>query len=62
MIDDDNATSAQEISDFILNQALLLDDSKPKNDMCVMVMRILDENSGCIRKFTYLLPIDDPLQ
>ena len=62
MIDDDNATSAQEISDFILNQALLLDEAKPKNDMCVMVMRILDENSGCIRKFTYLLPIDDPLQ
>ena len=61
MIDDDNATSAQEIADFILNQAIQLDQSKPKNDMAVVIIRVLNEESGCVLRFTYFLPTRCPM-
>ncbi len=61
MIEDDNATSAQEIADFILNQAIQYDQSHPLHDMSVVIIRVLDEYSGCIRRFSYFLPIQCPL-
>jgi len=57
MIDDSNSATAQQIADFILNQAIRLDQEKPCQDMCVMVMQVTPRDSGVIRKISYELPI-----
>jgi serine phosphatase RsbU (regulator of sigma subunit) len=57
MMDDSNSATAQQIADFILNQAIRLDQEKPCQDMCVMVMQVTPSDSGVIRKVSYELPI-----
>ncbi len=59
MIDDNNSVTQQQIADFILNQAIQLDQEKPCNDMCVMVMQVTPEKSSEIRKISFELPISD---
>ncbi len=58
MVDDQNTTNSQAIADFIMSQAIQLDQGSPQNDMSIMVMRIVDNKNSNLRRFTYSLPID----
>jgi hypothetical protein len=57
MVEDDNITDVQQIADFIINQALLLDQGQAQNDMSVMILRISDDRQTLVRRSNYLFPI-----
>ncbi len=56
MVEDCNSANPQQIADFILSQAIQLDEGKPYADMCVMVMQVTSKESAPIRKVSYELP------
>jgi serine phosphatase RsbU (regulator of sigma subunit) len=49
--------TAQEIADTVLNQAIRLDQNRPNDDMSVVVMRAIAEESNQIRRMTVRLPV-----
>lgn len=48
---------AQVIADALLAQALRLDDNRPVDDISVVVLRIMDENSDEVRRMLVRLPV-----
>lgn len=52
--------SAQDIADFLLNRAIRLDDSRPKDDMSVVVMLISHRSSDRIRRMYLSMQLADP--
>jgi serine phosphatase RsbU (regulator of sigma subunit) len=44
--------SAQEIADFLLNQAIRLDDGRPKDDMSVIVLMLRAQSNDRIRRMS----------
>lgn len=57
LLDEENP-SAQEISDILLEQALLLDAGRPTDDISVVVLRVMNTTGDNIRRMTVRLPID----
>jgi serine phosphatase RsbU (regulator of sigma subunit) len=51
--------TAQEIADFILNQAIRLDDDHPADDMSVVVMTISPYSQDKIRRMNVTMTLDD---
>ncbi len=51
--------TAQEIADFILNQAVRLDDGRPNDDMSVVVMTISPYSMDQIRRMNVTVTLDD---
>ncbi len=51
--------TAQEIADNILNQAIRMDDNRPNDDMSVVVLRSVSNETDNIRRMTVRLPIND---
>lgn len=49
--------TAQEIADTVLNQAIRLDQNRPNDDMSVLVMRAVPDESDQIRRLTLRLPV-----
>jgi len=56
MLEDQNPSS-QEIADALLEQAILLDQGRPNDDMSVVVLRVLPFESDLIRRMTVRLPV-----
>lgn len=56
MVEDDNNTDVQQIADFIMSQAMLLDQGQPQNDMCVMILRISAETNTAVSRVNYQFP------
>ena len=49
--------TAQEIADTVLNQAIRLDQNRPNDDMSVLVMRAVPDETDQIRRLTLRLPV-----
>ena len=49
--------SAQQMADRLLEQALALDQGRPRDDISLLVLRILDRTGDGIRRLTLGLPI-----
>lgn len=49
--------TAQEIVDFLLSQAVSMDQSQPEDDMCVVAMQIVANTADPVRKIFVKLPI-----
>jgi len=54
---EDQEPSCQEIADNLLNQAIRLDEGRPNDDMSVVVLRVLPQETDCIRRMTVRLPV-----
>jgi serine phosphatase RsbU (regulator of sigma subunit) len=54
---DDQEPSAQEITEFLLAQAVGLDQGEPENDMCVAALQVISESDDPVRRMTVRLPI-----
>lgn len=53
---DDQEPSAQYIADSLLSYALRLDQNQPKDDMSVVVLRVIEKDSDSIRRMNVSLP------
>jgi serine phosphatase RsbU (regulator of sigma subunit) len=53
----EDQTSAQQIADCLLEQALALDEGRPNDDISVLVLRVLDRPSGGVRHLTLRIPL-----
>lgn len=51
--------SAQEIADFLLNRAIRLDDSLPKDDMSIIVLQVSAHSKDRIRRMLVSMTLDD---
>lgn len=51
--------SAQEIADFLLNQAIRLDDGRPKDDMSVVVLLLNPQSKDLIRRMSVSMTLDE---
>jgi serine phosphatase RsbU (regulator of sigma subunit) len=49
--------SAQQLADSLLERALALDAGRPRDDISVLVLRVLDRASDGVRRITLRLPI-----
>jgi serine phosphatase RsbU (regulator of sigma subunit) len=56
ILEEEDPTS-QEIADTVLNQAIRLDQNRPNDDMSVLVMRVVPDESDQIRRMTVRLPV-----
>lgn len=54
---DDQEPSVQEITEFLLAQAVGLDQGEPENDMCVAALQVISEAEDPVRRMTVRLPI-----
>lgn len=54
---EDQDPRAQEIADGLLGQAMRLDDNRPNDDMSVVVLRVLPQESEPIRRMSVRLPV-----
>ena len=54
---DDQEPSVHEIAEFLLAQAVGLDQGKPENDMCVAALQVISEADDPVRRMTVRLPI-----
>jgi serine phosphatase RsbU (regulator of sigma subunit) len=54
---EDSDPSSQEIADALLNHGIRLDDSRPEDDMSIVVMRTLPDTSSGIRRMSIQLPV-----
>jgi serine phosphatase RsbU (regulator of sigma subunit) len=50
-------TSAQQLANGLLQQALALDDGRPHDDISALVLRVLDREGDGVRRMTVQLPI-----
>ncbi len=55
---DEQEPSSQEIADTLLFQAIKLDQGRPNDDMSVVVLRVLPNESDLIRRMTVSLPVE----
>jgi len=53
----DDKTDAQQLADSLLKQALALDEGRPRDDISVLVLRILDRVGDGIRRLELKLPL-----
>ena len=49
--------SAQQLADSLLERALALDDGRPRDDISVLVLRILDRADDGVRRLALTLPL-----
>jgi serine phosphatase RsbU (regulator of sigma subunit) len=54
---EDQEPSASEIAEYLLSQAVGLDQGEPKNDMCVAVLQVIAQDEDPVRRMTVRLPI-----
>lgn len=54
---EDQEPSAQMIADTVLNQAIRLDQGRPNDDMSIVALRVLPQESDQIRRMTLRLPV-----
>ncbi|MCC6148519.1 MAG: serine/threonine-protein phosphatase [Anaerolineaceae bacterium] len=54
---EDQAPTSQEIADSILAQAVRLDQGRPSDDMSLIVLRVLSDETDFIRRTTIRLPV-----
>jgi serine phosphatase RsbU (regulator of sigma subunit) len=57
LLEEENPTS-QEIADALLAQAIRLDQGRPNDDMSVVVLRVLPNESDLIRRMVVRLPVE----
>ncbi|NLB71160.1 MAG: SpoIIE family protein phosphatase [Chloroflexi bacterium] len=57
--DGDEEPTVQEIADFILRQAISHDSGRPRDDMTVVVLKVLPGTPSSIRREYVSFPIDD---
>jgi serine phosphatase RsbU (regulator of sigma subunit) len=57
---EDSEPSSQEIADALLANAMRLDHNRPNDDMSVVVLRVLPQNSDEIRRMVVRLPVGPP--
>jgi serine phosphatase RsbU (regulator of sigma subunit) len=50
--------ASQEIADTLLAQAIQLDQGRPNDDMSVVVLRVVPQESDLIRRMTVRLPVE----
>ena len=50
--------TAKEIADFLLNRAIRLDDSQPKDDMSIIVLLVSSRPTDAIRRMNIAMPLD----
>jgi len=50
-------TGAQRLADHLLEQALALDDGRPRDDISVLVLHVLDRTSDGVRRLFLRLPL-----
>jgi serine phosphatase RsbU (regulator of sigma subunit) len=55
---EDQEPTAKEISDSILTQAIRLDQGRPKDDMSLVVLRVLPEDKDDIRRLSISIPFN----
>lgn len=56
MLEEENP-SAHDIANALLSEAIRLDQSRPNDDMSVVVMRVVDSQDNQIRQLTVRLPV-----
>jgi len=56
---DEQEPSAQEMADFLLNRSIRLDESRPKDDMSVMVLLIAPQSQDRIRRMRVSFTLDE---
>lgn len=54
---EDQNPPAQLIADALLTQALRLDDNRPADDISVVILRIMEENTDEVRRMLVRLPV-----
>jgi len=54
---EEDDTSAQGLADGLLQQALALDEERPRDDISVVVLRVLDRAGDGVRRLTLRLPL-----
>lgn len=59
---EEEAPTANEIADSLLNQALRLDEGRPGDDMSVVVLRVNEKNPDEVRRMLVSLPVPDIYQ
>lgn len=59
---EDQQPSSQYIADSLLNQALKLDDSRPMDDISVVVLRVIQNKDDHVRRILVRLPVPDIYQ
>jgi len=57
MLEDQNPPP-QEIADTLLKHAVLLDDSRPADDVSVVVLKVTSRNGDNVRRMTVRVPIE----
>jgi serine phosphatase RsbU (regulator of sigma subunit) len=53
----ENTTSAQQLADSLLEQALALDEGRPHDDISVLVLHILERTGNDVRRLALRLPL-----
>jgi hypothetical protein len=53
---DDQDPPSQVIADMLLNQAIRLDQGRPNDDMSIVVLKVLAQETDQIRRMTVRLP------
>jgi serine phosphatase RsbU (regulator of sigma subunit) len=54
---DDQDPTPQQIADFLLEQAVRLDDNRPADDISVLVLRVSTRSGDAVRRMNVRLPI-----
>jgi serine phosphatase RsbU (regulator of sigma subunit) len=54
--------TAQDIAEFLIHRAIRLDEGKPRDDMCVVVMHVDVQVKDHIRRMNMSMTIDEPSQ
>ncbi len=57
MTDDYDEVTAQDVSNLVLEQAIEMDQKQPHDDMCVIVLRVMSNIAGKIRRSSWTCPI-----
>ncbi|MCJ7693932.1 MAG: serine/threonine-protein phosphatase [Anaerolineaceae bacterium] len=57
---EDQEPTASEIAEFLLSQAVGLDQGEPADDMCVVAMQLIPQSDNLIRRMTVRIPLPDP--
>ena len=55
---EDETASPQLIADSLLEQAVKLDQGRPVDDTCVVVLRVSRQEGNGVRRMTVRLPLD----
>lgn len=55
---EDQIPTAQEVADFLLSNAIRLDQGRPEDDISVVVLRTIPESGDSIRRMTVKLPVE----